>query len=34
MRRLHDAGRPTGLVIGIAMIYALEVVLLMLLIWI
>jgi len=33
-RRLHDAGRPTGVVIGIAMIYALEVVLLTLLIWI
>jgi hypothetical protein len=32
--RLHDAGRPTGIVIGIAMIYALEVVLLTLLIWI
>ena len=33
-RRLHDAGRPTGMAIGIAMIYALEVVLLTLLIWI
>jgi len=33
-RRLHDAGRPTGVAIGIAMIYALEVVLLTLLIWI
>ena len=33
-RRLHDAGRPTGVVIGIAMIYALEVVVLTLLIWI
>ena len=33
-RRLHDAGRPTGVVIGIAMVYALEVVLLTLLIWI
>ncbi len=33
-RRLHDAGRATGMVIGIAMIYALEVVLLTLLIWI
>jgi uncharacterized membrane protein YhaH (DUF805 family) len=33
MRRLRDAGRPTGIVIGIAMIYALEVVLLVLLIW-
>jgi uncharacterized membrane protein YhaH (DUF805 family) len=34
MRRLHDAGRPTGIVIGIALVYALEVVLLTLLIWI
>ena len=33
-RRLRDAGRPTGIVIGIALIYALEVVLLALLIWI
>jgi hypothetical protein len=33
-RRLRDAGRPTGIVIGIAAIYALEVVLLTLLIWI
>ena len=32
-RRLHDAGRPTGIVIGVAMVYALEVVLLTLLIW-
>jgi|ERR1043165_6406820 uncharacterized membrane protein YhaH (DUF805 family) len=32
-RRLRDAGRPTGIAIGIAMIYALEVVLLVLLIW-
>jgi uncharacterized membrane protein YhaH (DUF805 family) len=32
-RRLRDAGRPTGIVIGIAAIYALEVVLLTLLIW-
>ena len=32
-RRLRDAGRPTGIVIGIAMIYVLEVVLLLLLIW-
>ena len=32
-RRLHDAGRPTGIVIGIAAIYALEVVLLVLLMW-
>jgi uncharacterized membrane protein YhaH (DUF805 family) len=33
-RRLHDAGRPAGIAIGIAMIYALEMVLLTLLIWI
>jgi uncharacterized membrane protein YhaH (DUF805 family) len=32
-RRLRDAGRTTGIVIGIAMIYVLEVVLLVLLIW-
>jgi uncharacterized membrane protein YhaH (DUF805 family) len=32
-RRLRDAGRPTGIVIGIAMIYVLEVVLLVMLIW-
>jgi uncharacterized membrane protein YhaH (DUF805 family) len=32
-KRLRDAGRPTGIVIGIAMIYLLEVVLLVLLIW-
>ena len=32
-RRLHDAGRPTGIVIGVALVYALEVVLLTLLIW-
>src|SRR5689334_15624300 len=32
-RRLRDAGRPTGIVIGIAMIYVLEVVLLVILIW-
>jgi uncharacterized membrane protein YhaH (DUF805 family) len=32
-RRLRDAGRPTAIVIGIAMIYVLEVVLLVLLIW-
>ncbi|MCX7313894.1 MAG: hypothetical protein WCG92_06230 [Hyphomicrobiales bacterium] len=31
-RRLRDAGRPTGIVIGIAMIYALEVILMALLI--
>ena len=34
MRRLRDAGRPNGLVIGVALIYALEVVLLTLLVWI
>jgi uncharacterized membrane protein YhaH (DUF805 family) len=33
-RRLRDAGRPGGVVIGIAMVYALEAVLLTLLIWI
>ena len=33
-RRLRDAGRPTGIVIGVALVYALEVVLLTLLIWI
>ena len=33
-RRLRDAGRPIGIVIGIAMIYVLEVVLLALLIWV
>jgi hypothetical protein len=33
-RRLIDAGRPTGIVIGVALIYALQVVLLTLLIWI
>lgn len=32
-QRLRDAGRPTGLVIGIAMIYVLEVVLLALIVW-
>jgi uncharacterized membrane protein YhaH (DUF805 family) len=32
-RRLRDAGRPTGIVIGIAMIYVLEVALLVLLVW-
>jgi uncharacterized membrane protein YhaH (DUF805 family) len=31
-RRLHDAGRPTGMVTGIAAIYALEIVLMVLLI--
>lgn len=34
-RRLHDAGRPTGIVMGVALIYALEVVLLIVLVaWI
>jgi hypothetical protein len=33
-RRLRDAGRPVGIVIGIAMVYALEAVLLTLLIWV
>jgi hypothetical protein len=33
MRRLRDAGRPTGLAIGIAMIYALEVILLVIVVW-
>ena len=32
-RRLRDAGRPSGIAIGIAILYALEVVLLALLIW-
>lgn len=32
-RRLRDAGRPTGIVIGVALVYALEIVLLVLLIW-
>jgi hypothetical protein len=32
-RRLLDAGRPTGIVIGIALVYALEVVLLIILVW-
>ena len=32
-RRLRDAGRPTGIVIGVALVYALQVVLLTLLIW-
>ena len=32
-RRLHDAGRPAGIAIGVALIYALQVVLLTLLIW-
>jgi uncharacterized membrane protein YhaH (DUF805 family) len=32
-RRLRDAGRPSGMAIGIALLYALEVILLALLIW-
>jgi uncharacterized membrane protein YhaH (DUF805 family) len=32
-RRLRDAGRPAGMVYGVAAIYALEVVLLVLLVW-
>jgi uncharacterized membrane protein YhaH (DUF805 family) len=32
-RRLRDAGRPSGMAIGIALVYALEVALLTLLIW-
>jgi hypothetical protein len=32
-RRLRDAGRQTGIVVGVALIYALQVVLLCLLIW-
>ena len=31
--RLRDAGRPTGLVYGVACVYALEIVLLVLLVW-
>ena len=33
MRRLHDAGRAGGLAVGIASIYAIEVVLLVLIVW-
>jgi uncharacterized membrane protein YhaH (DUF805 family) len=32
-RRLRDAGRPTGAAIGIALVYALEVILLALVMW-
>jgi uncharacterized membrane protein YhaH (DUF805 family) len=32
-RRLRDAGRPSGIAIGIALLYALEVILMALLIW-
>ena len=32
-RRLADAGRPTGIVVGVALVYALEVVLLIILVW-
>jgi hypothetical protein len=31
--RLRDAGKPTGLAVGVACVYALEVVLLVLLVW-
>jgi protein-S-isoprenylcysteine O-methyltransferase Ste14 len=31
--RLRDAGRPTGLALGVACVYALEVVLLVLMVW-
>ena len=33
-RRLRDAGRPSGTVFGVAFVYALQVVLLVLLVWI
>jgi hypothetical protein len=33
VRRLRDAGRPTGLAAGIALVYALEVVLLVIIVW-
>ena len=33
MRRLRDAGRPTGLALGVAAVYAIEVVLLVILVW-
>jgi hypothetical protein len=33
-RRLRDAGRPSGIVIGIAMVYALAVVLLVIAVWV
>ena len=32
-RRLHDAARPAGLAVGIAIVYALEVVLLVIVVW-
>jgi uncharacterized membrane protein YhaH (DUF805 family) len=32
-RRLRDAGRPSGVVFGVAFVYALQVVLLVLLVW-
>jgi uncharacterized membrane protein YhaH (DUF805 family) len=32
-RRLRDAGRPVGTVIGVALVYVLEIVLLVLLVW-
>jgi len=33
-RRLRDAGRPSGTAIGVAMVYALEIVLLVIVVWI
>jgi hypothetical protein len=32
-RRLRDAGRPTGIAFGVACVYALEIVLLVLMVW-
>ena len=32
-RRLRDAGRPAGLAVGIALVYAIEVVLLVIVVW-
>jgi hypothetical protein len=32
-RRMHDAGRPTGLVIGIALAYAVEIILIVAMAW-
>ncbi len=32
-RRLRDAGKPPGIVVGVAMVYVLEIVLLVLLVW-
>jgi uncharacterized membrane protein YhaH (DUF805 family) len=33
VRRLHDAGRSAGLAVGIAIVYALEIVLLTIMVW-